>query len=58
MVFSPTFYDISLFWKKTKINLVSKYFQIYLSEQVGLCQEFSESSETFFIFYHGLHYKL
>ena len=40
MVFFPTFSEffpwIQIFWKKTKINLVSKYFRIYLSEQLGL----------------------
>ena len=38
MVYLPNFSDFSfwiqIFWKKTKIDLVSKYFQIYLSEQV------------------------
>ena len=41
MVFSPNFSDFSsliqISWKKTKINLVSKYFRIYLTEQVGYC---------------------
>ena len=40
MEFSPTFLDFSswiyLFWKQTKINLVSKYFRFYLTEQVAL----------------------
>ena len=39
MEFSPTFLDFSswiyLFWKQTKINLVSKYFRFYLTEQVA-----------------------
>ena len=39
MVFLPNFSDFSswiqIFWKKTRINLVSKYFRIYLTEQVG-----------------------
>ena len=39
MEFSPTCLDFSswiyLFWKQTKINLVSKYFQFYLTEQVA-----------------------
>ena len=43
MVFFPTFSGffpwIQIFWKKTKINLVSEYFPIYLSEQLGLCQK-------------------
>ena len=41
MVFLPNFSDFSswiqIFWKKTKINLVSKHFRNYLTEQVGYC---------------------
>ena len=39
MEFSPTFLDFSswiyLFWKQTKIDLDSKYFRFYLTEQVA-----------------------
>ena len=47
MEFSPTFLDFSswiyLFWKQTKINLVSKYFRFYLTEQVAYRYKISTS---------------
>ena len=53
MVFSPNFSDFSswiqIFWKKTKINLVSKYFRIYLTEQVGFAPILNICSVKFYV---------